>query len=197
MAAIADGRLPPLDRDSSDGGGARPPATAGRAEEVDDDADGRSPTHARRVPAAATDDAEEARLLQRLDEEKAVYTRAFAQLRSAKAEVEGLQRLIAAGKAKVDADFEAWYAALPASTTTRAEAPAAATAAAAAGEPLLAPSVASTDEEKRPPPATATIAPTAALELTGIPEVDADIIAFQRAKEELMRRRAAATTRAS
>jgi uncharacterized protein YdiU (UPF0061 family) len=149
------------------------------------------------LPAAATDDAEEARLLQRLDEEKAVYTRAFAQLRSAKAEVEGLQRLIAAGKAKVDADFEAWYAALPASTTTRAEAPAAATAAAAAGEPLLAPSVASTDEEKRPPPATATIAPTAALELTGIPEVDADIIAFQRAKEELMRRRAAATTRAS
>ena len=53
--------------------------------------------------------ADEPRLRAELDHHKAVYKEAFQRLRDLKAEIEKIQRVLEAGRLKMQSDFEAWY----------------------------------------------------------------------------------------
>ena len=53
--------------------------------------------------------ADEPRLRAELDHHKTVYKEAFQRLRDLKAEIEKIQRVLEAGRLKMQSDFEAWY----------------------------------------------------------------------------------------
>ncbi len=74
--------------------------------------------------AGGAEGEDEPRLRAELDHHKAVYKEAFQRLRDLKAEIEQIQRLLEAGRLKMQADFEAWYSAclVKLSEQTQAEA---------------------------------------------------------------------------
>ena len=127
---------------------------------------------------------EEERNLEAIGVEKRVYKENFDKLRALKSEIEGIQRLLEKGRAKVQADFDRWYDIVlkrspPSGKTPRdvvadhipAPSRAWATPPAGASAPVFAaPQSRSPAEPKR---------------LTGNRDADADIEAFYRAKEEL------------
>jgi hypothetical protein len=117
--------------------------------------------------------AEEAAAMASMEREKATYAACCGCLRDEKAAIEHIQKLMEQARAKLQAEFDEWYGQcltaearhavrgtqpLPTTGTSHA-----ASAAAAAAEP----------------------APASAVGLTGNKAADEDILAFERAKEEL------------
>jgi kinesin family protein 6/9 len=130
---------------------------------------------------------DEARLRSDLDRQKAAYKESFQRLRDLKGEIEHIQRLLEAGRLKMQADFESWFSAvlLKANRATQAEAERlvgekGAGPAAGLGTPGV-PAFPAVHQQPLAHPA----APFAS---TGSAQADADIAAFYKAKEELLRR---------
>ncbi len=131
-------------------------------------------------------DPEEAEHRKQIDQEKFVYKSNFNKLRELKSAIEHIQRLLEKSRVKMQTDFDAWYKHCV-DFTTRYSGP---------DKPNPPGSAASTEVEdyQQENDTSMTAAPkrtdAAPLtsKITGNAEADADIQAFFRAKEELMRR---------
>lgn len=161
---------------------------------------------AARRPSTATSeggaapDAVETRLLAELAEATTAGKVAFDTLRGLRSEADELQRTIAAGRLELRADFEAWWAsgvaaavaaAAPVPTPDDALAGTAAThptqSFASSGAAFVAPLTTTAARDGN--------AVTGGVTLTGDAATDADILAFLRAQEALVRARASALAR--
>eukprot|EP00887_Chlorella_sp_A99_P006382 scaffold3.g6382.t1 len=114
---------------------------------------------------AAVED-EEAEARREIEQEKASYREALGQLRQAKEEVEGLQAVLDRNRARLQRDFQAWWAPAPQQTPEQPQVP----------DPLV-----GVDPE---------VLAAARPLLTGNPAADADIIRFYQARAALLRSQA-------
>lgn len=136
-------------------------------------------------------DPEEEALKAQIDEEKQVYKDSFTALKSLKAEIEHIQMLLQKTSKKMQADFDTWYAVAleTEETETKESLPqpkrAWGTPDTSSRQRGAVPDVRVSEE--KPEPSTFTNG-VKFPPLTGNKEADEDIIAFYKAKEELLKR---------
>lgn len=155
--------------------------------------------------AAGESEAEEQRLMDGMEREKGVYKRSFQELRELKAAIEHIQKLLEKSRHKLQDDFDEWYQACL-NTEARigpragpsqeaSQAPSPVNGGWGTGEQSQQQATPPLQHEPQPSNARwhgASPQPAHArspgVALTGNKEADADIMAFNRAREELLRR---------
>eukprot|EP01052_Picozoa_sp_SAG31_P049734 SAG31_NODE_11030_length_1072_cov_2.431655_1_plen_171_part_00 len=133
---------------------------------------------------SSAEGAEEAGAMKAIEEEKRAYKEAYGRLKSLKAEIEHLQLMLEKSRKRLQKDFEGWYEATLRQAIAREKAQAVRNGKgslerAALPQQELGLAVAET-------PRTAAARKAAGATLTGNAEADADIIAFYKAREQLM-----------
>jgi kinesin family member 6/9 len=125
-------------------------------------------------------DEEEEIIKTKMMEEKNQYKEGFSRLRALKGEIDSLQRLLETERERLTNDFEEWHVAMCAKV--QAESEAAPPTAAGNGAPAAVARMGDNDS------AAATSQSGGMPPLTGNAEADADILAFYKAREQLLRK---------
>nr|XP_020737439.1 kinesin-like protein KIF6 [Odocoileus virginianus texanus] len=136
------------------------------------------------IPVPSVPDQLEEKLRSQLEEEKRRYKTMFARLKALKVEIEHLQLLMDKAKVKLQKEFEAWWA--EEATSLQVNSP----AVTASNHMKPFPQMSEAQHERSQPLSNKSIPerPVSSVPLTGDSQTDSDILAFIKARQNILQR---------